>query len=76
MVVSVVGPDLGAPQGGSSVFFVVEPHPAQLRELAGLVEAGRVRPMVGKVVSLADGPQGLSAKGAGGIPGKVVWEVP
>ncbi len=58
------------------MFFVVEPHREQLRELAGLVEAGRIRTVVGEVVSLADGADHpFSAKRAGGVAGKVVWEV-
>lgn len=72
--VSAVEADPNAPEGGRAVFFVVEPHPAQLRQLAGRVEAGRIRPVIGRVESLADRSHKVLGKGAAGVPGKVVWE--
>lgn len=75
--VSAVAADVSAPRGGGSIFFVAEPNPAQLDELAVLVETGRIRPVVGQVLSLADAPdRAFSSKRTGGLPGKVVWEVP
>ena len=48
-VMSVVDAELRAPSGGRSQFFVVEADRAQLERLAGLVEAGRLRAVVGHV---------------------------
>lgn len=76
-VVSAVDATPSARDGDRSVFFVVEPNATQLRTLAGLVEAGRIRPVVGETRPLADRPEhALSSKRAGGVPGKVVWERP
>jgi NADPH:quinone reductase-like Zn-dependent oxidoreductase len=75
VVVSVVDSQPPVPDGGRSVFFVVEPSRSQLTELAQLVDAGKIRPVVGKEVPLADGPdEGFAAKRAGGIFGKVVLQ--
>ena len=54
------------------VFFVVEPSGEQLTELARRIEAEHLRPVVGEVGALADGPQAWAKKLAGGVPGKVV----
>ena len=55
-----------------SRFFVVEPDRPQLTELARRIDAGQLRPVVGQVSDLADGPRAWAAKRAGGVPGKVV----
>ena len=54
----------------NSLLFVVEPSREQLTELARRIES--LRPVVGKVGALADGPRLWAEKIAGGIPGKVV----
>ena len=75
IAVSAVDPDIAV--GGVSRFFVVEPDRTQLVELALLVDAGRVRPVVGKVVDLAEATdRRLALKTGGGIPGKVVIHLP
>ena len=51
-------------------FFVVEPNGEQLTELARRIDS--LRPVVGKVGTLAEGPRLWAEKIAGGIPGKVV----
>jgi NADPH:quinone reductase-like Zn-dependent oxidoreductase len=57
------------------VFFIVEPDRAQLARLAGLVDAGRIRPVAGAVVDMAAGwAEGFAAKHHGGIAGKVVLQ--
>ena len=72
---SAVDRQLPVPAGASGVFFVVEPDRAQLTELARLADAGRLRPVLGKLLDLADGPaEGFAAKHAGGIPGKIVLQ--
>lgn len=73
IAVSVVDAEPVAPAGGNAVFFVVEPDRGQLAQLAGLVDRGAIRPIVGAVVAMPDGAEkGFAAKRRGGIPGKVV----
>lgn len=55
-----------------SRFFVVEPDPPQLTELARRIDDGQFRPIVGHVADLSDGASAWAAKLAGGVPGKVV----
>jgi NADPH:quinone reductase-like Zn-dependent oxidoreductase len=54
----------------NSLFFVVEPNGEQLTELAN--RSDELRPVVGKVGTLADGARLWTEKIAGGVPGKVV----
>ena len=54
----------------NNVLFVVEPNGEQLTELTRRFES--LRPVVGNVGALSDGPRLWSEKLAGGIPGKVV----
>lgn len=55
-----------------SRFFVVEPNREQLTELARRIDTEPLRPIVGDVGALSDGPHLWARKAAGGIPGKVV----
>jgi NADPH:quinone reductase-like Zn-dependent oxidoreductase len=54
----------------NNLLFVVEPNGDQLTELARRIES--LRPVVGNVGTLSDGPRLWAEKMAGGIPGKVV----
>lgn len=54
----------------NNLLFVVEPDREQLTELARRIES--LRPVVGNVGTLPDGPRLWAEKIAGGIPGKVV----
>jgi NADPH:quinone reductase-like Zn-dependent oxidoreductase len=72
-VVSIVVPPPERPDGGPAVFFVVEPDRAQLREIAGQVDAGLLRPHVGATYPVSDGRAAFEAKRRG-IPGKVVLQ--
>jgi NADPH:quinone reductase-like Zn-dependent oxidoreductase len=54
------------------LLFVVEPNGAQLAQLARRIDTETLRPVVGKVGDLSDGPRLWAEKIAGGIPGKVV----
>jgi len=69
-IVSVVEASNDERADVNNVFFVVEPNGGQLTELARRIET--LRPVVGKVGTLADGPRLWAEKMAGGIPGKVV----
>jgi NADPH:quinone reductase-like Zn-dependent oxidoreductase len=53
-----------------NLLFVVEPNGEQLAELARRIES--LRPVVGRVGPLREGPRLWAEKIAGGIPGKVV----
>lgn len=54
----------------NNLLFVVEPNGEQLTGLARRIES--LRPVVGSVGTLSDGPRLWAEKIAGGIPGKVV----
>jgi NADPH:quinone reductase-like Zn-dependent oxidoreductase len=56
----------------NALFFVVEPNREQLTELAGRVDTEPLRPVVGNVGALSDGPRLWAEKIAGVVPGKVV----
>jgi NADPH:quinone reductase-like Zn-dependent oxidoreductase len=57
------------------VFFVVRPDGTQLRELAGLVDKGQLRPVVSAVFDLGALADAFVAPRAGRAPGKVVISV-
>ncbi len=54
------------------LFFVVEASGEQLAQLARRIDTESLRPVVGDVGALPDGPRLWAEKVAGGIPGKVV----
>jgi NADPH:quinone reductase-like Zn-dependent oxidoreductase len=66
-VVTVVEPRDGA------VFFVVEPDRPTLTELARMIDAGDLRPVVGAVTPLSQAATAFAQKG--GVTGKSVLEV-
>jgi NADPH:quinone reductase-like Zn-dependent oxidoreductase len=57
------------------VYFVVEPDGGQLRELAALVDAGRLRPAMSTVFGLNDLAEAFGAQRGSRPPGKVVINV-
>jgi NADPH:quinone reductase-like Zn-dependent oxidoreductase len=57
------------------VYFVVEPDGGQLRELAGLVDKGQLRPAISAVFELDALAQAFQAQRGGRPPGKVVIRV-
>ncbi len=57
------------------VFFVVEPHAGQLRELARLIDDQQLRPMVSRVFELNDLAEAFRALRGERPPGKVVISV-
>jgi NADPH:quinone reductase-like Zn-dependent oxidoreductase len=58
-----------------SVFFVVKPDGPQLRELAGLIDTGRLRPVVSTVFELNDLAAAFGAQRGSRPPGKVIINV-
>jgi NADPH:quinone reductase-like Zn-dependent oxidoreductase len=78
VIVSVVEtprPETRARSDVSAIYFVVEPDRAQLVELTRHIEDGTLRPVVGEVLSLAQGRDAFEAKRNRGVPGKVVLTV-
>ena len=69
-IVSVVEAPSDERADVTTLLFVVEPNREQLTELGGRAES--LRPVVGKVGTLAEAPRLWAEKIAGGIPGKVV----
>ncbi len=65
----------GARTGVRSVFFVVVPDRVELIAMARQIEEGMLRPIVGRVVPLAEGRAAFEAKRTPGIPGKIVLAV-
>ena len=58
-----------------SVFFVVRPDGGQLRELAGLVDKGQLRPVVSAVFKLSALAEAFGAQRGSRPPGKVIINV-
>lgn len=63
-----------APAAVRAVWFVVSSRPDQLAEIAVLIDAGHVRPVVGEVLPLARGAEAF-APGHRARPGKIVLDV-
>jgi NADPH:quinone reductase-like Zn-dependent oxidoreductase len=61
--------------GIDAVYFVVEPSPEQLRQIARLVEGGVIRPLIDSVFPLSDARAAFERSLARGKHGKVVLRV-
>jgi NADPH:quinone reductase-like Zn-dependent oxidoreductase len=75
IVVSVVDEapvPAGAPRGARGAAFVVEPRGSQLEALGGALDAGELRPIVGRVLELSAAREAFGLKGSPGVPGKLV----
>ena len=72
VMIKADGPAPGERDDIATVVFIQESSRAQLTELARLVDEGHLRPQVGPVYPLAQAAQGYRAKGAGGVPGRVI----
>ena len=71
-LVSVVAPPPSDRSDIRTVAFVRDPSGSQLRDIAGLVDEGTLRPDVSAVYSLADARGAFMAKSTEHLPGKVV----
>lgn len=71
-MVSVVEPPNAKRADVTSMFFVVEANGEQLTELARRIDSAALRPVVGDVGALSDGPRLWTKKAGGGVPGKIV----
>jgi len=74
VLVSVASPPPAGRDDIRSIYFIRHPDGAQLVEIARLVDSGRLRPQVGAVYPLAQAREAFTAKGAGGIPGRVILQ--
>ena len=68
-------PEAAERAGVQAGYFIVEPDRRHLAELAGLVDPGELRPVVGQVFDLADGAAAFEAKQGHGVAGKTVLRV-
>jgi NADPH:quinone reductase-like Zn-dependent oxidoreductase len=68
--------DKAAALGVHAMFFVVTPDAAELATLAGLVDEGRLRPVVSQGFPLRDGRQAFESATKPHPPGKTVLTVP
>jgi NADPH:quinone reductase-like Zn-dependent oxidoreductase len=62
-------------RGITARYFVVEPNREQLVELAGLIDGGALRPLVGEVFALADAREAFQRSLGSHPPGKLVLRV-
>lgn len=68
--------DKAAALGVRAMFFIVTPDAAELAQLAGLVDKGKLRPVVSQVFPLRDGRQAFESATKPHPPGKTVLTVP
>jgi NADPH:quinone reductase-like Zn-dependent oxidoreductase len=64
--------DKAAALGVDATFFIVTPDAAELATLAGLVDEGKLRPVVSQVFTLRDGRQAFESATTPHPPGKTV----
>jgi len=72
-LVTVAEPPETRPRDGRAVFFVVEPDRARLADLAARVRDGRLKPVVGAVLPLAEAAAAFAPDKR--IPGKTILRV-
>jgi NADPH:quinone reductase-like Zn-dependent oxidoreductase len=72
-LVSIAGRATVQPRDGRAIFFVVEPDRARLVDLAQRVRDGRLKPLVGEVLPLADAPAAFAPQRR--APGKPIIQI-
>jgi NADPH:quinone reductase-like Zn-dependent oxidoreductase len=72
-LVTIAAPPTVRPKDGRAVFFVVEPDRGRLADLAQRVRAGRLRPLVGDVVPLAEAASAFASRRS--TPGRPIIQV-
>ena len=78
ILVSTVAPpsaEEGRKLGIRSLFFSAQPNSSQLSEIATLVDAGKLKPVVEKVLPLSDAGRALELNETGHARGKIVLKV-
>jgi NADPH:quinone reductase-like Zn-dependent oxidoreductase len=68
-------PELAARYGVRAEFFVVQPDRGELASIAGLADAGQLRPVVSQAFPLADGRRAYASRAQDRPPGKTVLVV-
>jgi NADPH:quinone reductase-like Zn-dependent oxidoreductase len=63
------------PPGPGGLYFVVEPDREGLRRIAGAVEGGTLRPLVGSAVGLDEAADAIARKERGEVGGKLVIDL-
>jgi NADPH:quinone reductase-like Zn-dependent oxidoreductase len=74
-IVENISQERAAARGARGVFFIVKPSRSQLMEIARLIDAGKLRPVIGKVVPLEQARQAFEHGLAGHKRGKIVLRV-
>ena len=74
-LVSAIPPGVAELHGVRGVFFIVSGNRGQLEQIAGLVDTGKLKPVMSEVVPLARGREAFEQRGAGHAPGKIVLPV-
>lgn len=76
-LITLPGPDdvPAAPDGVRALWVLVEPDHLGLREIAALVEGGRLRPVIDTVLPLAEAPKAHALGELGRTTGKIVLTV-
>ena len=73
-LVSPIPPGVAEQRGLRSVFFIVRGNRGQLDQITGLVDAGKLKPVVSEIPPLAR--EAFEHGAAGHSPGKIVLEAP
>ena len=68
--------DKAAALGVHAMFFIVTPEAAELAKLAGLVDEGKLHPVISQIFPLRDGRQAFESATKPHPPGKTVLLVP
>jgi NADPH:quinone reductase-like Zn-dependent oxidoreductase len=73
-LVSPIPPGVAAQHGVRGMFFVVSGNREQLDQITGLVNAGKLKPVVSEVLPLARAREAFEHGAAGHAPGKIVLQ--
>ena len=74
-LVSPIPPGVAEQHGVRGAFFVVSGNRTQLDHITGLVDAGKLKPVLSAVVPLARAREAFERGAAGHAPGKIVLQV-
>lgn len=74
-VAGEVSPDKAATHGVRGVFFIVEPNSSQLTQIARLIDAGSIRPIIEAALRLAQAREAYEQGLRGHTRGKLVLQV-
>ncbi len=68
----ISSPEAPATHGVRGVGILVHPDASQLAQIAALIDAGKIRPLISKVMSLAEAARAHQLSEAGHVHGKIV----